>query len=263
MSVNVRPTRVPLTPDKIAGGIDQCIQSAHDLYLSGVILHHQGVATIARALLILAVEEYGKVGWLYRALLLPEKSPSEWKAWWQMFTSHVIKNEVGRMMMTHGDSLLPLLTRFFRDRFPYFSIAPLALDQQKQAMLYVDFDAKSGEPIAPRKYAERHGIENILLIEEVERLVRYVAHNKSAGVFHPDVVAAYGRLNEIARDEGKRVDLLRLFYGLILKRPTDLVGEKPLDEVAEQVRQQHPREANDLIAEWSDLGRRLAFLSRD
>jgi AbiV family abortive infection protein len=248
---------VKLTPRQIADLIEQCIQSAHDLYWSGVVLHHQDVPTTSRALLILAVEEYGKIGWLYRALMLPNNSPSEWREWWRMFKDHPVKNRVGRMMMTAGEGLLPLLTRFFRDDFPFFAIQPQALERHKQAMLYVDFDRTTGEVVTPRRYMEQYRIENQPLIDEVENLVRYVALNQQAGVFHPDVIAAYRKLNEIATDESDRVTLLRLFYSVILGRPTGLVSEQPLEQVLQDLANSHAGVMDGLLAAWTEIGRRV------
>lgn len=248
---------VSLSPAQVAELITECLQSAHDLYESGVVVHHQGIATTARALLTLSVEEYGKIGWLYRSLMLAHDSRDEWTKWWAMFWSHTVKNEVGRMMMTYGDGLMPILARFFRDGFPFFTIPPVALERQKHAMLYVDFDPETGEVIAPRKYMQKHGIEAKPLIGEVERLVRQVAVNEEAGVFRPEVLAAYKRLNEIATDEADRVTLLRLFYAIILRRPTGLVSEAPLEEVSQEVRRRHPEVADTLRAEWAAIGQQV------
>lgn len=130
----MKKRRMTLTPQDVVAGIAECVEWAHDLYLSGLTLNHQGTIPSARALLILALEEYGKIGWLYSALMLPPDAEEEWGGWWESFRSHAIKNEVGRLMMVH-DGLLPMLTPFFRDRFPFFSVPPDALDRHKQAML--------------------------------------------------------------------------------------------------------------------------------
>ncbi len=246
-----------LTPRHIAAGIEECSQTAHDLYLSGVILNHQGMTTVARALLILAVEEYGKIGWLYRGLLLPRGPDGIWIEFWKGFTSHTIKNEIGRMMMTHGDGFLPMLTPFLRDRFPFFSVRPSELERHKQAMLYVDFDAERGEFIAPRMPAPAREMENGVLIEEVEQLMRYVARNREAGAFEPRVLEAYYLLNELALDEPDRFTLLRLFYAAVLRKPTGQVAERPIHEVISDVRRRHPDEADQFGQDWTILGTAL------
>lgn len=242
-----------LTPPEIAAGIAECIESAHDLYESGVVLHYQERTAKARALLILALEEYGKIGWLYLGLMLPPGAEAEWREWWNGFTDHVLKNELGRMMM-NNPGLLPLLTPFFRDRFPFFAVTPKALDRHKLAMLYVGFDHGSRQWLSPRRYLSSHGIDNKPLIEDVEQAIRFVARNNQVGVFDPKVVTAYRRLNELARDEPDRFTLLRLFYGTILRAPTGQVQEKPLDRVVAECRQRFGDVADQLVHDWTALG---------
>ena len=254
--MRTRKKQVALTPEEVARGIAECTEWAHDLYMSGLMLNHQGMVPSAGALLIIALEEYGKIGWLYRALMLAPDAEEEWRGWWDKFKLHTLKNEVARMMMVRG-GLLPMLTPFFRDRFPLFAVTPDALDRHKQAMLYADFDEGKRAWVSPRKYVEARGIENGALVEDVEQVVRYVARNNQAGVFDTRVVMAYHRLNELAPDEPDRFTLLRLFYAAILRAPTGQVQEKPLDEVVTEVRYRHPEEADQLVRDWTDLGQAL------
>jgi AbiV family abortive infection protein len=148
-----------LTPQEIAVGMAACMESAHDLYDNGVLLHYQERPTKARALLILALEEYGKIGWLYRALMLDPGVEDDWRQWWKGkggFRDHVLKNDLGRMMMS-SPALLPILTSFFRDRFPFFAVSPRALDRHKMAMLYLDFDHSSRQWLSPTNLFNTHG----------------------------------------------------------------------------------------------------------
>lgn len=245
-----------LKPEEIAAGVVDCIESAHGLYESGVALHYQGLTAKARALLILALEEYGKIGWLYRALMLVTNSGTEWPEWWKGFRNHVLKNELGRVMMNHP-GLLPLLAPFFRDRFPFFAVSPKALDRHKMAMLYLDFDHGSRQWLSPSSYLNTYGIDNKPLIEDVEQAVRFVARNDRAHVFDPRVVAAYWELNSLAKNEPERFTLLRLFYGTILRAPTGQVQEQPLDQVVTECRHLFGGAADRLVDDWTKLGAAL------
>jgi len=256
----MRPVTI-LTPQEIADGIAECIESAHDLYESGVVLHYQGRTTKARALLILALEEYGKIGWLYRALMLDPGAEEDWRHWWGWkgdagFRHHVLKNELGRMMM-NSPGLLPLLTPFFRDRFPFFAVTPKALDHHKQAILYLNFDHDSRRWLSPRGYLDTYGIDNRPLIEDVEQVVRFVARNNKARVFDPRVVAAFRQLNELASDEPGRFALLALFYAAILRAPTGQAQETPLEQAIAECRQRFGDAAEQLVKEWGELGESL------
>ena len=247
-----------LTPSQIANGIEECIQAAHDLYVSGVALNYQKPQPIARALLILAVEEYGKIGWLYRGLMIhPEPGP-EWADFWQGFMNHAIKNEIGRMMLMSGDSLLPALTPHFREGFPFFGIAPEALERHKQGMLYVSYDAGRRAFVGPRDDFAGNNIDNKVLIDEVGDIVRYVARNREAKVFEPRVLEEFHRLNMMARDEPDRYALLRLFYAAILRKPTGLEAEVPYDAVVANVRARYPGQVDGLVERWSAIGEQLA-----
>lgn len=246
-----------LTSGQIAEAIQLCIKAAHALYESGLVLNYQGIMTTARALLILAVEEYGKIGWLYRALMLPAKPYIGWREFWQCFRSHAMKNDIGRRMRAARGGLLPCLVPFFRDEFPFWSVTPTALERQKQAMLYVDFDWKSGRFIGPQIYMTTGGFENQDVVEEVEDLVRYIARNNEAHVFNPRVLEAYRELNAMALDEPNRFNLLRLFYGCILRKPTGLAEEKPLDEVITVLRQRHSKDAEAFLQNWIEIGATL------
>jgi len=53
----------------------------------------------------------------------------EWAHFWQGYTSHAIKNEIGRMMLISGDSLLPALTPHFREGLQFFAIQLEALER--------------------------------------------------------------------------------------------------------------------------------------
>jgi AbiV family abortive infection protein len=244
-----------LTPQEIAAGLAECVESAHDLYESGVVLHYQGRTTKARALLILAVEEYGKIGWLYRALLLDPKADAEWREWWGRhgFRDHQLKAELGRMMLT-SSGLLPGLAVLFRDRFPFFAVSPQALDIHKQAMLYVNFDHHTRRWLSPKGYLDTYGVDNGPLIEDVEQAIRFVARNKKAGTFDPRVVAAFRQLNALASDEPGRFALLALFYATILRAPTGQAQETPLEQVIAECRQRFGGAADRLVDDWNKLG---------
>lgn len=267
-----------LTTDQIAEGIQLCMKSAHDLYTGGVILDSQNVRGLARALLILAIEEYGKIGWLYVALLFPEGPDQEWVHFWKGFYSHELKNEIGRNMLVHESTgyFLPPQVHFFRHRLPFFTVSPTQLEREKQAMLYVDFDERKGRFVSPRSYfeitrdwtkpvwpigyinqMEEQKAPNRGLISEVETLVRYVARNAAVNVFDRRVLAAYRELSGLVLDEQDRVYFLQLFYRLILRRPPGYVVDRPVDELITNIKARHPEEVDSLVERWLALGATL------
>lgn len=242
---------------EIADGIKKCIQSAHDLYHSGVVAHYQDISSTARALLILAVEEYGKIGLLYWALTIPMGPPhadAQWNRFWKGFHSHELKNEVGRLMMVHGDGLLPGLAHFFGHRFPFLAVRPRDLELQKQTMLYVNFHRESGRFVSPRDVFGSGTWDNRPLIEEVESLVRYVARNNQQHVFDPRVLKAYRELHTLAVDRSDWAALLRLFFGCVLGAPTGMATEVPLEEVVVELKKRHPEGIDGLVKRWTSLG---------
>jgi AbiV family abortive infection protein len=275
-----------LTTEQIAYGMQLCIKSAHDLYTGGVVLDAQNIKPLARALLILAIEEYGKIGWLYLTLTLPEGSDPNWPNFWRGFYSHEAKNEVGREMTSHESTgnFLPVQVHFFRHPFPFFTVPPALLDREKQAMLYVDFDSKGGRFVSPGSYFEftRDWSKVVLpmdyikqqeqeelqkapnrgLIRELETLVRYVARNAEAHVFDKRVLAAYREFSGLVEDEQDRVYFLQLFFQLILRKPSGYQVDRPVDTLATLIRQRHPKEIDSLLERWTALGNVLAASSR-
>jgi AbiV family abortive infection protein len=267
-----------LITDQIAEGIHLCMKSAHDLYKGGVILDSQSVRELARALLILAIEEYGKIGWLYVALMLPERAEPEWAHFWNGFYSHELKNEIGRNMLVHESTgyLLPPQVHFFRHRFPFFTVSPTQLEREKQAMFYVDYDERTGGFVSPRSYfeitrdwtkpvwpinrinqMEEQKAPNRHLISEVETLVRYVARNAAANVFDRRVLAAYRELSGLVLDEQDRVYFLQLFCRMILRRPSGYTVDRPADELITNIKARHPEKVDSLVGRWMALGATL------
>ncbi len=271
-----------LSTEQIAHGMQLCMKSAHDLYTGGVLQDAQGIRPLSRALLILAFEEYGKIGWLYRGLMLPEGPDPDWRSFWRGFYSHEIKNEIGRDMGMHESTggLLTGQVHFFRHPFPFFSVPPALLEREKQAMLYVEFDDRRQAFVSPRGYFDfkpqdwskgSHAVDyfkrqqqeefekapNRGLIREVETLVRYVARNAEAHVFDRDVLAAYREFNGLVEDEQDRVYFLQLFFRLILKKPSGYQVDRPLEEILRLLRERHPEEVDSLRERWLTLGNAL------
>jgi hypothetical protein len=86
---------------------------------------------------------------------------------------------------------------------------------------------------------------------------RDVARNVQANVFRAPVVAEYHHMNRLTLDEPDRFVLLRLFYTAVLRLPSGLAAEKPLDEVVLEVRRRHPTEVDGVLREWAALGELL------
>lgn len=177
----------PLTSDQIARALRKCSDSAYDLYQSGKLLNHAGPKTTASAVIVLALEEYGKIGWLYLGLMLPQDDDDGWGYFWDGYYSHRLKTEVAHEMNLGRNNLLPATTRFLRHEVFSFSSTSQVLDREKQALLYAEYDSKRREFRGPRDYP----INNEGLVEVVENLVIYTAQNEKARVFDPRVVAEF------------------------------------------------------------------------
>jgi AbiV family abortive infection protein len=240
-----------LSSDQIAIALRKSSDSAYDLYQSGKLLNHAGPRTTASALIVLALEEYGRIGWLYVGLMLSEDDRNAWGMFWDGYYSHRLRAEVAHEMNLMRNNLLPLGTRFLRHDMFSFSSTSDVLDRQKQAVLYTSFDAKRGEFRGSREYP----IDNDDLIAVVENLVVYTALNDRARVFDPRVVAEFRELNLVAgSDEGLRAKLLSVFYGAILRTAPELAGPPNFEQAEAEVQGACGERAVAMIARWRKLG---------
>jgi AbiV family abortive infection protein len=135
-----------LSAEQIAVGLRKCYDSAYDLYQSAKLLNHAGPVTVASGDLVLALEEYGKIGWLYLSLMLPETDRELWGMFWDGFYSHRLKAEIAHEMNLMRNNLLPFGVRFLRHDMFSFSATSGALDRQKQAVLVtLDIPLRRGQ----------------------------------------------------------------------------------------------------------------------
>ena len=244
----------PLTSDQIAGALRKCSDSAYDLYQSGKLLNHAGPKTTASALIVLALEEYGKIGWLYLALMFPRADDEAWGYFWDGYYSHRLKSEVAHEMNIGRNNLLPATARFLRHDVFSFSSTSQVLDREKQAVLYSDYDSKRQEFRGPRDYP----IDNEGLVEVVENLVIYTAQNEKARVFDAQVVAEFQVLNLLAgSDERLRAELLTVFYDAVLGTMPELAGPPDVAHAEAAARAACAEEVGQVIARWRRLGAAL------
>lgn len=242
-----------LTAAEIAEALQKCSDAAYDLYDSANTLVHHGRVSTASGLLVLALEEYGRLGWLYLSLMLPEDDEESWGKFWYGFYTHTLKAEVAHEMMLARHSLLPLVTRFFRHDIFSFSNSSGKLGEEKQNVLYLSYDKATRRFISPRdRVIDLRGLH-----DTVNTLVLYAAKNQQAHVFYPSVVEEFRVLNLLAgHDEGLRVRLLRLFYRDVL-RDTPALGERDLNQVEREVRSAIGEKAQTLIERWRAVGSSL------
>ncbi len=248
-----------LSPQQIGQGIEKACTNAYDLAQAAFLTDGQGLAAVARALYILSIEEYGKIGWMYWALSLRSDDEGGWERFWNGLTHHSVKNEVGRLMaldLSKG-GLLPLRSAYFEFRFPFFAVTPASLDRLKQTMLYVNFDHNKKEFISPLDRPGGGQIDNSDFFEEVWRLIRYVAYNREHHVFDLRIITAFHRVNQQAHNRQHWAALMRLFYACVLNHPTGMAQEKPLKDVAHELKTEHGMDADSLVEQLIKLGEEL------
>lgn len=245
-----RRNQGPLTSDQVAVALGKAWDAAYDLYQGGTMLKHTGPTSTASGVLLLALEEYGKIGWLYLALMLPVDDEEGWGFFWDGYYSHRLKSEVAQELNLGRSDLLPAITRFLRHDMFSFSATSYVLDRAKQAVLYSDYDRKRREFRGPRDYPT----DNKGLLEVVENLVIYMAENERAGVFDSGVVAAFRELNLLAgSEEGLRAKLLTVFYAAVPRTAPGLAEPGGIAAAEAEVRGAYA-EAERMITRWRELG---------
>ena len=209
--------------EQVQAGIDRCLKTAWNLYHAGVVAHFQDIPGPSRALLVLALEEYGKVGWLYWSVTLSTEDRGRWERFWAGFYSHRDKNSVGRRMLGHATTtdLLPTIVHFFEYESPFFSVSPREIDVYKQGMLNVDFNPAAGMFVAPEEHLANSRIDTSSLRDSIELLIQYVARNKKKGVFDLENIARFKEIHSAAKTNADLAGLLRSFQNDLLTRKPD------------------------------------------
>lgn len=244
----------PLTPENIAKGIERCIASANDLFNSAQILDLNGQKAVAHSLAVHAYEEYGKIGWLFRAVTIPYKNARElWQFFWEKYRDHMHKVKIGvtlRQRTTTG-CLIPGIEVVFDSDNPFMPMHPIAFNEIRKSMLYLDYDKNKNEFLGPR---ERFGnrIDNSRLINEhVAVLSSYIAFNKEKSVFHPSVLKLYNEIISSCTSRPEWSNYQRLFYHHIFKCKSGMAVEKDektiIDELNALAPERYERFASKLV----------------
>lgn len=254
--VKAKSKALVLSTEEIKKGIDKACANAYDLAQAAFLTDGQDMKAVARALFILFIEEYGKVGWMYWALSLAPDDREGWGRFWKGFTDHSVKNEVGRLMALDllNKGLLPLRSAHFGFRFPFFALRPASLDRLKQAMFYVDFDDSKRRFIGPLDWLGGSQMDNSDFFEQLRRLIRYIAYNRKNHVFDLRVMTAFRNLNYQARDVNHWAALIRLFYAAVLNHPTGMVEERSVEDVIHELKSEHGMDPDPLVEQLSNIG---------
>jgi AbiV family abortive infection protein len=229
----------PLTPEIIAEGIERCIVTANDLYNSALILDGSQQKAVAHSLALHAYEEYGKIGWLFRAIIIPYSQSREmWKFFWTKYKDHRHKIKIGvtlRQRTTTG-SLIPGIEIFFDSDNPIMPMHPIAFNEIRKLMLYLDYDKENNIFLGPR---DRFGskINNYSLIHEhLSILESYIAYNREKKVFHPAVLKLYNEIICTCSSHSEWNNYLRLFYHRIFKCKSGMSVEIDENTVVEELK---------------------------
>jgi AbiV family abortive infection protein len=137
-----------LTDEQIAGGMHLSFKNAQELYEDALLLFKNERLGRTLSLLILALEELGRIPALVNAVLISRTDEHTWKKFWDGLRRHHLKQGVwtayGRQLAESG-----------HDDARYFKLLPLnqvaLLDKFKQCGFYVTcFD---GDFLTPNMFA--------------------------------------------------------------------------------------------------------------
>ena len=229
----------PLTPEKIAEGIERCIVTANDLYNSALILDGSRQKAVAHSLALHAYEEFGKIGWLFRAVIIPyNRSQEMWQFFWKKYKDHRHKIKIGvtlRQRTTTG-SLIPGIEMFFDSNNPIMPMHPITFNEIRKIMLYLDYDKEKHTFLGPRdRFGSR--INNFSLIHEhLSILASYIAYNKEKNVFHPAVLKLYNEIICACSTHSEWNNYIRLFYHRIFKCKSGMSVEIDENTVVEELK---------------------------
>lgn len=124
----------PLDKKQIAAGTHLCFMNARSLSDEARLLRKNGNNARALSLIILALEELGKIPLIVNTMLYKRNDAKAWRDFWKVFQSHRIKLGVWTI---YGKQILHLLGKNYETELPS-GIEALA-DKFKQIGFYVTF----------------------------------------------------------------------------------------------------------------------------
>lgn len=135
------------TDEEVASGVYFCFRNADSLRAEAQILYESNHKARAIALLVLCIEELGKIPFLFSALTLRRKENANAKQFWRTLSNHKPKQQIwayyGDMLETANSRDAPSFARRLPENIGS------ALDNAKQRCLYTDLaDGSFQEPEA-------------------------------------------------------------------------------------------------------------------
>jgi AbiV family abortive infection protein len=118
-----------------------------------VILDASQQKAVAHSLALHAYEEFGKIGWLFRAAAIPYSQSREmWQFFWKKYKDHRHKIKIGvtlRQRTTTG-SLIPGIEFIFDSDNPIMPMYLITFNEIRKIMLYLDYDKEKNNFLGPR-----------------------------------------------------------------------------------------------------------------
>ncbi|GBD95239.1 MAG TPA: AbiV family abortive infection protein [Nitrospirae bacterium] len=143
-----------ITIDQIVGGISCCLENAKELFLDAQILRRSQRYPRALSLLLMSMQEAGKIEILRKMASISSGDQKKWKKLWKQFRSHEIKDALGyshkictEFSKSAGD--------IFWEQLIYDKNFSSAKEKARQFALYVDYIASDNEWWSPSAVSQK------------------------------------------------------------------------------------------------------------
>jgi AbiV family abortive infection protein len=133
--------------EQIANGLHLCFRNAEALRTEAELLYTSNYKARAFALLVLSLEELGKIPLLFDGLRLRRTAGADPKSFWRSLRNHTNKQAVWVVYGSHLTAAKARDATYFRKKLP--EGIGKALDVVKQRCFYTDFaDGQFEDPVA-------------------------------------------------------------------------------------------------------------------
>lgn len=176
-----------LTLKQISEGIYFCIENALNIFGDAYILIKANRFPRALSLLLIAIQEAGKVNILKNMLTISAGEQKRWKEEWQKFRKHEVKNSLGQSIEISSE-FQDSPGEAFWQQLLYINYFASAREKVRQLGLYIDYIADDKKWWFPNEITK----DMVEIVEnEVVKILYKLKMEKEIGLFSVKALKIY------------------------------------------------------------------------
>jgi len=176
-----------LTLEQISEGIYLCIKNALNLFGDAYVLQKAKRFPSALSLLLVAIQEVGKINILKNMVTISTRDQKRWKKEWQSFRKHETKDYLGYNIKISSDFHDSPGEAFWQQLLYIKNFAP-AREKVRQLVLYLDYIADDKKWWSPDEITK----DMVKIVEnEVIQILYKLHRTKELGLFSVKALKIY------------------------------------------------------------------------